>query len=294
MTDTDQLRKFLLDDLDEPDRQAVEKLMFDDDEVFEKLSVLDDELIEAYVRGELSTVDSQRLFRRLNASDRGRRSLELMVQIADRARPKTPAPSPTQNLTEPDLATRPRSFFEELGELFKHFALAPRAAMAMCSLIAALVVLPWVHIGAMNDQLESLGAEKTSLASELESLQAQKVNGALSPIQSTFSLRPLVRAEGGQEPKLHVAPETEFLELWLDPGGLVTYVDFRVRLRAQSEDLWKATGLSSAQSEERGLFVPVKIPTTVLSPGRYDVILDGRAEDRFREVARYPIEFDWR
>ena len=292
MTDTDNLRKFLLDDLDETERQAVEKLMFDDDEVFERLTLLDDELIEAYVRGELSTVDSQRLFRRLNSSDRGRRSLELMVQIADRARPKTPAPAPAENTEKSMPAAKPASFFDELGQLFAHFTMAPRAAMAMCGLFLAFGVFPWIQVGVMSDKLENLDAEKVSLASELESLQAQNADGILSPIQSTFSLRPLVRAEGGQESKLQVAPQTEFLELWLDPGGLVTYVDFRVRLRAQSEDLWKATGLSSAQSEERGLFVPVKIPTRVLSPGRYDVILDGRAEDRFREVARYPIEFD--
>ena len=55
MTDTDNLRKFLLDDLDETERQAVEKLMFDDDEVFERLTLLDDELIE--VTGEPVRID---------------------------------------------------------------------------------------------------------------------------------------------------------------------------------------------------------------------------------------------
>ena len=292
MTDKDTLRKFLLDDLDEPGRQAVEDLMFDDDEVFQRLSVIDDELIEAYVRGELSTVDSQRLFRRLNASDRGRRTLDFMVQIADRARPKTPPAHDIEKPTTDPAVQSPRSFFEEFGHLWTHFTLAPRAAMAMCGLFLALTVLPWFQMGTMNSKLQSLDAENLSLASEIEALQGADDGAVLSPIQSTFSLRPLVRAEGGEEPRLEVAAATEFLELWLDPGGLVTYAEFRVRLRAQSEDLWQASGLTSSRSEARGLFIPVKIPTTVLSPGRYEVILDGRAEDRFREVARYPIDFE--
>ena len=286
MTETTTLRKFLLDDLDEQRREAVEELMFSDDEVFQRLTVLDDDLVEAYVRGELSTADSQRLFRRLNASDRGRRTLDFMVQIADRAKARAEHATEAEFVPVPVVDPRP-SFMDELRRLFFGFSAAPRAAMAMCALVLAAIALPIVQMESMDERLRSLDSERAALAGQLETLEAS--DQGLAPVQTTFSLHPLVRAEGASEPNLRIAPETEVLELWLDPGGLVTYPDFRVRLRTQSEDLWKADGLSSRQHPARGLFVPVYIPTEALPKGRYDVILDGRAEDRYHEVARYPI-----
>ena len=83
--DNETLKNYLLDELDEPQREAVEELMFANDDVFQQLCVLDDDLVEAYIRGELTSAQSQRLFRRLNASERGKRTLEFMIQLTDRA-----------------------------------------------------------------------------------------------------------------------------------------------------------------------------------------------------------------
>lgn len=286
------LKKYLLDELDEDVRCSVEEQMFTDDEVFQRLSVLDDELIEAYVRGELTSAQGQRLFRRLNANDRGRRTLEFMVQLADRARDarQESLQTPSEAADIPWAGAPPEvDFWSEMRQLLQNLVSAPRAALVMCSLLAVLVTLPMLQ---MNRNLESLQTERAQLSAKLDALESAQSVPSLAPVQATFALRPLVRADEPQETRLRLATATRSLELRLDPGGLVTYEEFRARLRTRGEELWQDDQLRSAEGGLEGFFVPVIIPTEVLSPGSYELILDGRTEERYREVARYPFDFD--
>lgn len=284
------LKKYLLDELDADVRSSVEDQMFADDEVFERLTVIDDELVEAYVRGELTSAQGQRLFRRLNSSRRGRRTLELMVQLADRAREakpvvqEAPATAPWIQSDEPH-----PSFWGEMRQLLQDFVSAPRAALVMCSLTALAVTLPMLHL---SRDIDTLAGEKAVLTAQLDALQESVGQASLAPVQAAFSLRPLVRAEENRETRLRLSPATRSLELRLDPGGLVTYDAFRARLRTRGEELWQNEELKSTESVDQGFFIPVVIPTEILSSGRYELILDGRAEDRYREVARYPFDYD--
>lgn len=290
MIKNETLKNYLLDELDEERREHVENLMFSDDEIFQRLSVIDDELVEAYVRGELTSAQSQRLFRRLNASERGRRTLELMVQLAERA--DSAQAAETQKpavVTAPWLSQGP-SFWQELRELFSGLVAAPRAAMVMTCLLATLATVPILHL---NERVDTLQEQKGRLIGQIEELASPRLAGdGQAPIQASYSLRPQVRAAAeSQRVSLTLAPATETLELWLDPGGLVTYEEFRARLRARGEELWRHDGLSSTDDPDRGFIIPVKIPTRLIDPGSYELILDGRAEDRYREVARYTFDY---
>ena len=286
------LKKYLLDELEEDVRHSVEEQMFTDDEVFQRLNVLDDELVEAYVRGELTSAQGQRLFRRLNSNDRGRRTLEFMVQLADRARDAHQARPVASAAAPPWIEARPSeptSFWSEVAQLLRNFVSAPRAALVMCSLLAVLVTLPMLQ---MSRNLESLQSERAELSAKLSALEEAQGTPSLAPVQAAFALRPLVRADESRETQLRLAPATRSLELRLDPGGLVTYEEFRARLRTRGQELWQHDQLRSTETPTEGFFVPVIIPTDILSPGPYELILDGLAEDRYREVARYPFDFD--
>jgi CHAT domain-containing protein/cytochrome c-type biogenesis protein CcmH/NrfG len=53
--DEERLRKYLLDELNEAEQQAIEERLLTEQELFDLLSVIEDELIEDYLSGELST-----------------------------------------------------------------------------------------------------------------------------------------------------------------------------------------------------------------------------------------------
>lgn len=91
--DDNLLRRYLLDQLSEDEKEQVERRLLADDGLFEAAEAVEGDLLHAYVRGELTAAERQSIDRRLAASPRGKARLELargMSQWAD----SQPLPAP--------------------------------------------------------------------------------------------------------------------------------------------------------------------------------------------------------
>jgi hypothetical protein len=75
--DDNLLRRYLLDQLGEEEKEQVEQRLLADDDLFEAAEAVEGDLLHAYVRGELTAAERQSIDRRLAASPRGKARLDL-------------------------------------------------------------------------------------------------------------------------------------------------------------------------------------------------------------------------
>lgn len=77
--------RFLLGDLPEADREALEERLLDDPDLFFEIELAEEELLDAYVRGELSAADRQRFEAVLGRAPRIQERLRFGRQLAAKA-----------------------------------------------------------------------------------------------------------------------------------------------------------------------------------------------------------------
>ena len=83
------LRRFLLGELPEDEREAIERRFFEDTQLFELLKCVEDELIDEYARGVLNG-DERRRWEQVLAADRqARYRLQFAGVLSRRLRPGT-------------------------------------------------------------------------------------------------------------------------------------------------------------------------------------------------------------
>lgn len=102
--DEARLRHYLLDRLNQGEKDQVEQELLVDDDLFEAAEAVEDDLLGAYHRGELTARERESLERRLAASPRGQARLELaqgLATLADESKrvvPFRPAAAPVERV----------------------------------------------------------------------------------------------------------------------------------------------------------------------------------------------------
>ena len=304
-------KRYLLGELSEEQRTALEERFLADDEEFEELEIAEEDLIDEYVRGGLPPRGREQLERVFRTSPRLAERVEFAKLLATNA----VAPAPQRSDPEPAPGVKSkntengkrtwRDFFGPTLQLAPAMRLALAAPLVLLLLTSVALVVVWnqfrtetqklaanqQRITQLEAQIQQQNAKTLELETELTGahlqrddqqnqiadLQQQLSNLRPQSLASSFSffLNPAIgtRGGGGAEPKVNLKPEVTNLELQLNVDG----GDYSRYVASLKNSDRKTILQQQLQPVRRGgrKVLSFRIPTKVLPPGSYSVHLDG-------------------
>jgi HAMP domain-containing protein len=304
----DSIRRYLLGDLSEQEREQVEQRLMSDDDLYQRLLLAEDDLIDDYISGALLDQDQAKLRQHFL------RVPELRQDIKSVAALRKYALQTTRKVVKKDSPTPLRfSLFGWLKKFFTHPSVGVSFAAAS---LAAVVIAVWLgtQVSQLRRQVEQLQARQTSapvpqpgleeqLASERlrneqlsaefrrqqellaeKSREVQPDRGQPQPTPGSrsappsgvpafvaFTLTPGAVRDAGELKKVPLSPATREVRIRLDlsSGG---YRSYRAALRtADGREVWSAQRLRAAGAK----FVQVNIPARLLASDDYQILLSG-------------------
>ena len=307
---SDSIRRYLLGDLPEQEREQVEQRLMSDDDLYEQLLVAEDELIDEYVSSELPEQERAKFSRHFLSVPELRQDVKFASVLRKRALETAPQEVVAQKSAEPARVLP----FGWLGTLFMRPAFGASLAAA---LLAVVVLATW--LAAQNSQLkrqlgqlqvrqsptpepmpglqeqlaserlrnEQLSAElrrqQELLADESRKLQEareaqarQQTAGAQTLRQrvATFvalALTPGVMRDSGELKKVSLSPDIREVRVRLDLAA-GGHSSYRAALlTADEREVWTARGLRAAGAK----YVQVNIPARLIKPDDYRILLSG-------------------
>jgi hypothetical protein len=269
------IRRFLLGDATEEEREAVEARFFSDDDFFGELVAEEDDLIDEYVGDALPPASRQRFEARYLVTPRGRER----VAFGRAVRRLAPLP-----------AARGRTGLPSW---------LPMAAALVMGLSTALLAVRTIRL---EGRLESQGAEQARSAARAEELQrelasararaeelarrAASTAGATAGSTPSFTLAAGGTRDPGETPALVVTATADVIVLKASSEREWRYASYRAAVRTvEGAAVFQADGLPASAD---GSAVAVPVPSAVLPPGDYILTLSGRdPAGRGREIADY-------
>ena len=238
------LRNFLLDRVDESQREQIEDSFLVDAETRELVLILEQELTEDYLEENLTSEDKERFLARYAQTAEQLQQLRIAKSLKRYAiKQAAPADVPKNSVVQ-QLKSRP---------------------MFLALLAVAIVVLVASVWLITRSQGNGLAAELLRLNSSA---------GANEIPAQTLELKPVsVRGDGAQ---VDVRREAGVVELRLTP--LQQYPKYKARLRQVDGDEWFTIPDLQGRSDH-GYFIPVRIPAYLLQRGSYKLELSSAEPD---------------
>jgi len=264
------LQNYLLGNLSEEAQVQVEDRAFANPGYLAAVEAAEADLIDAYVRGELSSPDRRQFERRFLVSPQRRNKVEFakaFARVAAELTPSQPLPFPR------------RSLLDILHSLSPGFQFA--AAVATLVIFAGAIWLARQN-AALRTQVASLQTQQRPAPAVNPPSPAppEVQRPAPSPIPALVFLPGLTRAESRMQ-QLTIPPDAQLthLELRLEPRD--DYPRYRVELRTRSgQDV-----LTLANLRKRGNSVAFDIPTASLPAGDYELALKGLSDGQPTDLA---------
>jgi anti-sigma factor RsiW len=273
------IRRLLLGESGEEERQRVEESFMTDPEYREKVLMAEDDLVEDYLDGALSERERERFRAHFLSTPRQRRKVRLARSLGSfAAAAEVTAHSPPAEEEEPQHASWLRRLVAALG-LRRPVVYVPVAL----TLVAAVLLGSWLLVEFRRAQQLRAREEGRRVETERELARLNDPSGARTDAR-VFSkaLPPLnVRGEANTVPR---QGEADVVELRL-LRGREEYVSYAATLqRIGAADRFSVNGLRAADTPG-GRAVPVRIPARLLTPGAYRLTLTGVTADGRREEA---------
>ena len=313
----ERLVKYLLGQMDDPERYRFEAEYFSDDELFGLLRECEEWLIDEYLRGRLLTEERRQFERQFSASALSQSEVRLsraLNKLGDReAQRSKPVPA---RRPEPDKKGRFLPFSWLTPSLNWVAAAVTLVILISCGWLAVSNVelrkkIERLEAGQqtsrsneqdLQNQISARDRANTELAKKLdeERAKAEELRNDLAkaeeqtsgtaprPIVATLFLLPGQRSMGGGPQVLTVHPETDLvrLDLNLEPDDFVSY---QADLRDSSDHtVWQKTGIKARSVGGRKL-ISLLVPGPLFKDSnRYTVLLNGvTASGSSQEVNTY-------
>lgn len=301
------IRRYLLGELSEEEREQVEQRLMSDDDLYQQLLLAEDELIDEYVTGTLPERDRARFGHFLRSPELQqdvRFTVALRKHAIESAPPVTPEPAAT--------AAR-----VPLLERLRNFFMRPALGVSLAAaLLVAVLLAAWLATqnSRLRRQVGRLQAEQTLTPTPPQDLREQLASERLRNEQLAAQLRreqesnasATRNAEGPPEKQQTPAPAPRpprksqtFVALTLTPGAFIRESgawekislrpgasEVRVRLdlpeggyRSYRAALKTVDGRDVLENRRLrdvgGKFVQFRIPARLLRPDDYQISLSG-------------------
>lgn len=257
-----EVRRFLLGDVDDSERQRIESIFISDAESNEQILLAEDDLFEDYFENSLTAADKNKFLAQYGHTPRQRRKLRIARSVKEYAigeAQMSPPVVPADRTWDTFLAVlRPRNLR----------ILVPVAAILI---IVCVVAGVWLM---ESRRLARENARRLAVEQELASVNerasvAGLPPGTLSLVLSSVSVRS-VQSQNQVEP----GTETQLIELRLI-WSQKQFPGYRALLRrVGSDDQYTVSNLQ-VERDERETTVPLRVPPRLLTRGLYQVVLSG-------------------
>jgi|SRR5919107_5941050 hypothetical protein len=279
------IRRFLLGELGEEERQRVEELCMVDGDYRESVLIVESELIEDYLERSLSEHEGRRFTERFLSSPAHRRKVQVLRAAKRYAAVEVASHSPPEAEESPQRRHAWHQLFE---------GLMPRASYVYVAVAALIITVVLGGLWAARNW--RAGAPPTPeemqrLAVERELAELNRRGPALPGAHVLSLALPPVSVRGAEpSSKVPLRDGAALVELRLLPVG-DEYPLYRATLR-------KVGGVNTytipelhAESTPDGRAVPVRIRTGLLTRGLYQLTLEGvTADGRLEGAGEYTFQ----
>ena len=253
------LRRFLLGNVDDEERQRIESLFLTHSLSQERVTAAEEDLIEDYLEDALTAEDKERFLERYADSPTQQRKLRIARSIKEWA-----AKEGKVAQTDPATVSAWSRFRERLR--LKPVFVIPVAAMI---LIAITVAAIWI-----NNRLEQRNRQR---ALEQEVARLNSSSGLREVPSTSLVLRPVSVRSVEAQPELISRPDFQIVELrllWIQKEHYPTY-----RAVVRRVGAGELVTIRDIQPESDGNSVRIRLPAPSLTRGTYQIELIGIAAD---------------
>lgn len=309
------IRRYLLGDISEEEREQVEQKMLTDGEYFSQISVLEEELVDAYVSQRLSADEQKKFEYYFLSNPQGIEQVRLAKGLRDHALKRRPIESTRPGVYKAEPAVKRNYLRSKIS--VSGYALAIAAiilvfagfwlAASLRSLqnqVASLRALPpgtTAREQELQQQLAEQQARNTTLEEDLKREQDQKarleqelvaLKGSQSNPQSRNALASLLIAPGriraGSKDNIIVIQPSVERALFQLILRNAEYDSFRASLKKDDgQSVWTSGSLKAQTLGQRSV-VQVSLPASLLSESDFFFELQGASGDgSYEAVGNY-------
>ena len=264
------LRQFLLGKVDDAERERIESRSLIDPQLREQLLAAEQSLIDDYLEERLTADHRESFLLQYGASYGERRKLRIAKSIKEyaEAQPVTAPIDATSNVI------RRRRF---------RFGAKPKLGWGVAAiLIVALLLAVWLQSRRSQSDAQHLAMER-----ELASLNDPSRLREVLPEMASLSVSPITLRKVEPQPQFMLRSEIRVLELHLLQDENERHTRYRAVLQKGSG--FRPFNFPEIQvSDENSRVIRLRIPTSLLSRGTYQIILSAIAADgSVRSVEEY-------
>jgi hypothetical protein len=267
--DDQMIRRFLLGDVSEEERQRVEESFITDSGYSENVLMAENDLIEDYLEGDLPQAEKEQFDAHFLSTPRQRRKVRIAESLKKFAVAEEAALSPGTGKMRAPRQPEQRTYSNVLT-LRKPLLVLSLAAV----LLIALGLGAWKIVGTRHENERREQAQTRRAAIEQELAQLNVRSGGTPSDARIFSidLPPVVVRSSANSGMISPPAQTTVVELRLVLIG-EEYQNYRASLQKfDSTDQFTISGLR-AESTPGGEVVPIKIPARLLTRGIYQLRL---------------------
>jgi len=255
------LRQFLLGEVDEGEREQIEKRFISDPQSKQRILIAEEDLIEDFLEDSLSLIQKREFLAQYGYTPQDRRRLQITRLIKEHAMSVAPAV---------DAAAMQRSsFFRKLWPLDMRI-LIPALAVLMIALIAGVI---WVSQSSRRRSGEA--NQRASIERELAQLNSTTTSPLPPSEVVSVVLPPISVREAGSNHEVTQNAGTRVIELHLLWTQKQVFSSYRITFNRVADTEQLTVNELHVQDDKFGRAVIVKIPTHLLRRGLYQVTLSG-------------------
>lgn len=254
------LRQFLLGQLNEEERQQVEKIFITDSQARERILLVEQDLIEDYLDESLTAAERKQFLQQFAATPAQRRKLRITKSIKERAvkeRAFRDVPETT-------------SVWNRFGELLR-----PRRLVLVVPIVAAILVAIVTAVIWVNRRVERQ-TRRITIAREVIQLNAPSNKQVTPEATIILELRPGTQRSLESPPQVVKRADLQVVELHL-LWRQQEYPSYRAVVQRVGDD--ESIPVDGLSADKEGKTIRLKLPTDVLTRGTYRVEVTGVSAD---------------
>lgn len=259
-----EIRRFLLGEVDEEERERIERRFISDPEAYKKIVVVEDELIEDYLEDSLTASDREKFLAQYGHTPKERRRLRIVNAIKEHAIAEA-----LSSQTARSTKSKWPNFLSALRVRNPGF-LIPVAAVLI---IAFLVGLVWLK-DIRNKRAQEID-RRAAIERELADLNAPSSVREGTPQAFSLVLPPVSVRSAGPQADLRARTDISVVEVQLLWTQKEQYSSYQAVLRRVGDSQQLTIPNLHVQKTAGGTAVPLKLPTHLLTRGLYQVTLSG-------------------
>lgn len=268
-------RRFLLGDVDDLERERIERLFISEPEVNTKILLAEDDLIEDYLEDSLTPSDRGKFLNQYGSTAAERQKLRITKSIKEYA-----AAEGRLTQTAPAIGTW-RTFLASLRQ--RRMLFIPIAAVLTVSFLMAAGWLVRLSLRKADENNRRLVIER-----ELAELNAPGVRDDPSRAPAMILL-PISTRSVGPQTEMKRRVDVPVVQLDLLSNQKDNYPSYQaVVRRVGTNDQFKISGLQM-ENGPRGNFIRLRLATHLLQNGLYQVVLSPDSEPSANEEYSFTV-----